>query len=82
MIKKIISSCDTNIITFKEKALFGNPYYLNCYIIDSKMYKNAEGESNIGILATEANYLFSVINDEIKINNQTGSIVPISQNLI
>ncbi|QQP71218.1 hypothetical protein JHE06_05460 [Carnobacterium sp. CS13] len=71
----------TNIITSKEEALFGNPYYLNCYVLDSKIYKNAEEESNIGNLATEAKYLFNVISNELNITKQTGSIVPISDNL-
>lgn len=71
----------TNIVTSTEEALFGNPYYLNCYVIDTKTYKNAEEESNIGMLFSEAYYLFNTLKNELKINNQTGSIVPISENL-
>ncbi len=32
----------TNIILSSEGALYMNPYYLNSYIVDTKLYKNAE----------------------------------------
>lgn len=67
----------SNIIISSEGALYGNPYYLKCYVIDSKIYKNAEQESNIGQLVSEAKYIRKTTKDF----QLTGSVIPIPQNL-
>lgn len=71
----------TNTILSSEGALYGNPYYMNSYIIDSKMYKNAEKESDVGLLVQEAQYIFDVTKNDLNITTQTGSVIPIPRNL-
>lgn len=71
----------SNTILSSEGAIVGRPYYLNSYIIDSKIYKNAEEESNIGKLVQEARYILRTIEDDLDIDGQTGSFIPIPQNL-
>src|SRR5690606_5924040 len=65
----------SNIILSGEGALHGKPYYLKCYIIDSKIYKNAEKESNLGELVSEANYIRTVVESKLISNPQAGSII-------
>jgi len=67
----------SNVILSSEGALVGTPYYLKSYIIDSKIYKNAERESDIGEIYTESKYIQNVTKDFYL----TGSVIPIPQNL-
>lgn len=71
----------SDVILSSDGALYGTPYYLNCYIIDSKIYKNAEKESDIGKLVTEANHIYAVTKNDLNITTKTGTIIPIPQNL-
>ncbi len=65
----------SNVILSSEGALYGTPYYLKSYIIDSKIYKNSERESNLGRIYSEALY----IQNTTKEYYLTSSVIPIPQ---
>lgn len=69
----------TNIIISSDGALYGNPYYLKCYVIDTRTYKNAEKESNLGQLILEAKYIYEITQKYKPGNHLSGSVIVLPQ---